>query len=443
MSNNLEMKQSSRDLHNLLNQVATLQRKTLRARLVTGNVFTPFAEKKTPRATGIKIDELLASSVLATLLDPDGNHGQGEYFLEKFLSCAGIALPNNQELKTCKTQLEQRVKRIKKENNGEQENQKARDRRIDMTLEFKNVLIGIEVKLDAEDGEDQLTDYMNHLIASSRGRQFYLVYLTLEGREPDKTTWNPEKLTDQTAINYLRLCSWRELSSSMTASPDELPLSVSLFVNNFYKAIRSQYLKEEKMPDYPAVIDFLDGPEVTDSEIKAAHGIYSSFSEAADRIIQKWASRVKSALEADREKGEITAQIYANIPYGKSEFDYLLINWPQREVGVLVASFIYPLTSEVAANTLLWGPYVFNKKGLANHKSPFEDELISKLAVKYNAGRLTGNMIDIYPLKEKTNPDQLNDMRNKDHIFMYKKIYDFCKDLEKFLHAYDENHKTS
>lgn len=233
-------------LRHFLNSVANIQQANDRARLVTGNAFTTFAEKRTPGAKGIKIDELLASSVLAALLDPNGNHGQGDYFLKKFLDCSRISFTAKWQLERCRSILEQGIQGSLAIWENKAEAQKRGYRRIDLMLEFREALIGIEVKLDADDRENQLTDYMNELVARSRGREFFLVYLTLDGKKPDMHTWKPNKLRDAAAEHRLRLCSWRDLASCFPASPDELPLKVFFFVNDFFKAIRSQFSRRKK-----------------------------------------------------------------------------------------------------------------------------------------------------------------------------------------------------
>lgn len=186
------------------------------------------------------------------------------------------------------------------------------------------------------------------------------------------------------------------------------------------------------MSDYRAVADFLEGSNVTDEDIRAAYGIYMSYNEATERIIRAWADRVKSALEADRQKGEINAVIDANRRHDKEEFDYLLINYPQRKVGIIVLATTYEFSSRLPSNTLFWGICAFMDLKLTNQIYPVNNPLISKLMEKYNVNQLKGNMIKIWPLEHKTNPEQLNEMRNQQKIFLYKEIFDLCKELEVF-----------
>jgi len=111
-------------------------------------------------------DETRHSSFIASLLDPAGKHGQGALFLKLFLKEIAIDF-DSYELEKWQVKTEVTFR------DG---------RRIDILLSGPTQIIGIENKVHAEEGVEQLADYAKEL--SSYGRKAALVFLTPEGREP-------------------------------------------------------------------------------------------------------------------------------------------------------------------------------------------------------------------------------------------------------------------
>jgi len=125
-------------------------------------------------------DENKLSDIIALLIDPNGPHGQGEVFLEKFLEeikkqTENTRLQDINALLSCKISISRESFTTKIEN---------QDRRIDLTVEFKNpqnnnnpfFIIGIENKPWAGEQENQLEDYKEHLDKIS-GNDYLLIYL--------------------------------------------------------------------------------------------------------------------------------------------------------------------------------------------------------------------------------------------------------------------------
>lgn len=60
---------------------------------------------------------------------------------------------------------------------------------MDIVVESPDVIIGIEVKIDAGDQKEQLHDYFKELNQRARGqKRAVLVYLTLDGKPPSGRT---------------------------------------------------------------------------------------------------------------------------------------------------------------------------------------------------------------------------------------------------------------
>lgn len=132
-------------------------------------------------------DENKLSDIIALLIDPNGAHGQGKMFLEKFLKeikkqTANPQLQDINALLSCKIYVSRESFTTQIENQS---------RKIDLTVEFKNpkndklaFVIGIENKPWADDPENQIEDYIKHLDRIS-GNDYLLIYLPGLKREAE------------------------------------------------------------------------------------------------------------------------------------------------------------------------------------------------------------------------------------------------------------------
>lgn len=106
-------------------------------------------------------DENTLSRVIAELFDPAGAHGQGLLFLNGLLSAIGIPRLNRLDAVKVRREVLTRAKR-----------------RIDIVIETKRYVIGIENKPWAAQQKNQLGDYLAELEADLRGRKPVLVFLS-------------------------------------------------------------------------------------------------------------------------------------------------------------------------------------------------------------------------------------------------------------------------
>lgn len=122
----------------------------------------------------------LHSRFLAELLDPNGCHGQQDYFLKLFLTkvldlCKPALLVGRSEWK------------VKTEDAVNAED------RLDIVLrcQARGFIIVIENKIDAREGPEQLRRYADWLKGQKRLFPVqHLVFLTITGREPDTVAPN-------------------------------------------------------------------------------------------------------------------------------------------------------------------------------------------------------------------------------------------------------------
>lgn len=145
---------------------------------------------------GLSSDELSHSSFIATLLNPKGNHEQGELFLELFLEEINI---KNFSARNSKIETEKFIGRIDPnfENGG----------RIDIVISEANSdkQIYIENKIYADDQEKQLFRY------SKNNKYAELIYLTLYGNDASKASLGELKPEDYIRISYSEnILNWLE-----------------------------------------------------------------------------------------------------------------------------------------------------------------------------------------------------------------------------------------
>lgn len=137
----------------------------------------------------IEPNENTLSDIIADLINPTGSHGQQRIFLDAFLRRITRITHDDLLEQPCKVHREAFYRN--RNDSG----------MIDILVEFNSGFrIGIENKWGAGEGDDQLLRYRNYLNGVSNGK-FCLIYLTLDGREPDSISPGDE--------NRLLLMSYR------------------------------------------------------------------------------------------------------------------------------------------------------------------------------------------------------------------------------------------
>lgn len=132
------------------------------------------------------------SNIIFSLINPDGEHFQGDLFLNVFIE--KVILP---KLGLKKLEDFGEVHSVEAEELTEE------NRRIDFTIKSENYLIGIEMKVNASDLRHQVSHYYAQLEKESTGQEVYIFYLTKFGTRPspislevkkgEKTTFEPSK----------------------------------------------------------------------------------------------------------------------------------------------------------------------------------------------------------------------------------------------------------
>ncbi len=133
----------------------------------------------------IRPNENRLSDIIACLLDANGSHGQQGKFLDAFLKRLFEKKRPGRI-----AELSGKQPQVKREDPTYYNDENQR-RRIDITIDFKDVGIGIENKPWAGEGDGQLKAYYSHL--KREYDSAYLVFITPDGRTP-KTIPNSDDL---------------------------------------------------------------------------------------------------------------------------------------------------------------------------------------------------------------------------------------------------------
>jgi PD-(D/E)XK nuclease superfamily protein len=142
----------------------------------------------------IQPDENKLSDILRDLLDPNGDHGQGDLFLTLFFKQLRIAA-DAKLMKRATVHREAPTQGILKYL-----------RRMDVLVEAGMLKVAIENKMDSNEQPEQVKDYLEHLRYCTRFRpaRTVLIYLTPDGRPAESIS--REVLDREVAGN--KLCCW-------------------------------------------------------------------------------------------------------------------------------------------------------------------------------------------------------------------------------------------
>jgi hypothetical protein len=186
---------------------------------------------------GIANKEVIMCRVLADLLNPQGKHCQGSRYLSLFWKTISSKLPEQLKLNVDETKVTAEE--------GTDEN-----RRIDITLEDRNIFIPIEVKIGAGDQPKQVADY--HKFAREKNKvkknnvNVPVLYLTVDGHEPSKISKDDVDEADYVMLSFKNhILTWLEACVRENENIQEITIPVRENMRQFIAAIKSQCGKSE------------------------------------------------------------------------------------------------------------------------------------------------------------------------------------------------------
>jgi len=169
------------------------------------------------RVMGVDKKERPHSEILSYLLDPGNNHSLEKRFLKKFL----VLIKNKEAIS-----FNDYLNMIKK-NPRAVETEKYLDLNniIDIFIEFNSFVIGIENKVKADEGSDQLKQYQQIIKEKYKEKNKLIVFLTPSGRDPDSS--DSEIGVKVISISYKEI---RDICKDIKGSAHD---NVKMFLNNF------------------------------------------------------------------------------------------------------------------------------------------------------------------------------------------------------------------
>jgi hypothetical protein len=202
------------------------------------------------------------------LLNPKGSHNQNKIFLDLFLK-------NVLNLENYGETTNKAVKR---------EDPTYYGRRIDFTIETSKYLIAIEMKIDADDEDEQLVDYLvemeDRAKKFNKGKQPKLYYLTLTGSTASKKSLNSKerKISDEEykCISFSHhILKWVELC--IKESAEKAVVRELLFQ---YKILLEKMTNQDKGLKMDTIRIIGENKE----NFIAAYEIHKSFEDMATKI---------------------------------------------------------------------------------------------------------------------------------------------------------------
>lgn len=306
-------------------------------------------------------DEMALSKCFAGLLNPEGGHGQGRLFLDKFLEkiCGKRA---TWATGNCTVTLE-------KQANGQ--------RRIDIYLDFGSAggVIGIENKPWAGDQPNQLSDYADYIKNKVTGKNKWLL-LYFSNHEPSEESIKPDELEkikesgNFIYVNYDQVIAWLDECLSETCS-----IKVQIFIEDLIQFIRLKINQELTVAETQEIVKTI----IKYNKLKEFFDVLSVANDLKDLLL----TELKNNLNINQNKYEF-------------EFNDVLSNkkWLTNKYG--------EIKTKISTNNIYIG-FSFDKNNLDNlvfgikkadwkiEKSDKWKKLNECLQNKYNYGKSSDN----------------------------------------------------
>ena len=181
---------------------------------------------------GVETKEVrMHSAFIAELLDPKGSHKLGARFLDAFIDVIGL---KGFDTRNAVVYPEFHIGRISPAG--------STGGSIDIYIKSSAGSITIENKIYADDQDKQLLRYHNH------DKETFLVYLTLEGKEPSKKSIGSLTSNQYLCISYGQtIVKWLGRCVEFSANAPFVRESINQYIMLIKKLTNQTLLKEESM----------------------------------------------------------------------------------------------------------------------------------------------------------------------------------------------------
>ena len=265
-----------------------------------------------------KLEVNTHSSFLYELINPNGTHYQGDKYLRIFID--KVLEIDDFDFENVKV---------------ERETFTNTSRRIDFTIENKDYYIAIEMKIDATDQDNQLSDYFEY--AKKQNKSFSKVYyLTLNGRDASDKSFKNQKIIDYEKISFqFHILNFIEKCIEKSVSLPIIRESLIQYKNLILK-ITNQTSKELQMES----IKFINSPEMARSATIMSKNLSYAWAKREVLFWRLLSSKLEEYLENKK-----NWQLKQDIFYDENEniilSDDEIIRWISEDLGKNDAKGVY------------------------------------------------------------------------------------------------------
>lgn len=246
-----------KDIKNLLNQVAIINKKNEEILDATGGRFNMF------KICGVNHYENTHSAIIAEFLNPNGTHGLKSKLLECFIEMLGDKF-NIKEFNPSRVSVETE--------------HYTGDGRIDILIEDnQNKAIIIENKIYASDQSEQLKRYDRY--AQQQYKNGYqILYLTLDGQEASEQSGEG---VDYVKISYeTDIINWLESCVSIATRYPIVRETIIQYINHL-KQLTNQDMSTKNEEEITEVLSKIEN-------LKAAKAICQNYSATFNALAKKY-----------------------------------------------------------------------------------------------------------------------------------------------------------
>ena len=280
-------------------------------------------------------EEMMHSSVIASLLDTRGSHGQKCRFLELFLGCLPERFKSF-DASGARTACERHIGEKTEYSGG----------RVDICIENSNgQMIVIENKIFAGDQEHQILRYVEFLRGRPRNRggvkflrgrprnrggvKFPVLYLTPDGHSPSDDSTQADGMQCKCGVDYVCISYKDVIVPWLDKCINEMQEKPHLkeHLTTYRDIIRKKVLGMDRKKDIINII------ESTEENIKAAREISGQLDEIKIDAVTTFWRAIKESIKKKLEKDGLCPEY--------CHFDANMKLMTVRDIEVLVRKYVY------------------------------------------------------------------------------------------------------
>ena len=275
------------------------------------------------RILNLTQNEVQMCRVLADLLNPSGEHGQGAKYLGCFVrTVLGLDI-SDEEIEDAHVYKEYPI---------------TDDRRIDIVITYHGGFIPMEVKINAGDQKSQCYDY--YQFAKKRDKNAFVVYLTKSGYKPSEYSLTG-RADDRLPEGAVKCISFSEdilrwLEDIKAGSPDEMQVLIDQYagaVKEFINVDNAEYkmnLTNKILADSDSLRTSLEiAGGVNHAKAEIMKRLFEEFEAQMQPILCKYNLELETRSEWFHYKYQATEEYYT-----RNESSYPGLNYVIKSVNL-------------------------------------------------------------------------------------------------------------